>query len=268
MSLGFLFRWLGILNYPLTSDGKDKMINELEKEIWNLKEELEVCEEDQDAYRLEAESLKIRSDTLLKLISSICVAMDCGELQLVDKFLELKTKEKQLDKLYDIHNEDVTKIDLLDMRLEQSKDENNLLKEDNNRIPKLLHIIEAQEKQLEQSNNVIEKIDDEIIESMLSYKSLNEKHQEKYEKSGDTSYLSTINRNNDIITELESIQSILSQVKENKNNLPSLSYSEHSIKCQLRIDYTKETGFYNHLDCMCKCHGESYLKTKERKKKD
>jgi hypothetical protein len=42
---------------------------------------------------------KYSESAIVKLIESICKALDCGELQIVDKFLELKHNEKIVKRL-------------------------------------------------------------------------------------------------------------------------------------------------------------------------
>lgn len=69
-------------------------------------------------------------------------------------------------------------------------------------------------KQLEQANKVIDEITKEVITSMESLESLNKSHQEKYDKSNDSSYIHTITTNQQVLDYLIPLKSILSQYKE------------------------------------------------------
>ena len=40
----------------------------------------------------------------------------------------------------------------------------------------------------------------------------------------------------------------------NQEEYRGLNYNEHSVKCQLRIDYKKECGIDDHWFCGCRCH--------------
>lgn len=73
-----------------------------EQEYQSLLEKAVKAEEDSKKYRNIVEILQ-------KLISNICVALDCGELHLVDKFLELKQNQKSPD--------DIEKIKIAENRL-------------------------------------------------------------------------------------------------------------------------------------------------------
>lgn len=66
--------------------------------------------------------------------------------------------------------------------------------------------LEEQNKQLKEK---LEKIAKEVNENIESFEQLNLRHQESYDDSGDTSYLSTMSRNQDIIDSLTPIKKIL-----------------------------------------------------------